>query len=160
MSSAGTEPRRLPRRRVLAALAVAPAAMGLLGGCSIAPAAPPEPDSLTPLADAARADAALVAAAVAADPALAPRLDPLRDARTQHADALDAEIARLAATPSASAAPTTPPAPAPAGLADVRAAVQGAAEAATAAALELPADRVGLVASISACCAAYAAVLT
>jgi hypothetical protein len=155
----GPRTRGVSRRQVLAALAAAPAAVGLLGGCTVGAAEPVGPDPLVALADSARADAALVAAALAADPALAPRLDPLSAARTEHAIALDAEITRLAptSTPSPSAAPTA--APTPATLAEVRTALRGSGEAAGAAALELPADRVGLVASIAACCTTYAAVL-
>jgi hypothetical protein len=53
------------------------------------------PDPLIALADAARADAALAAAAVADTPALAARIDPLREARTEHAAAFDAEVVRM-----------------------------------------------------------------
>jgi hypothetical protein len=45
-------------------------------------------------------------------------------------------------------------------LAQVRAAVLASGEAAATAALDLPAERVGLVASVAACCNAYAEVLT
>jgi hypothetical protein len=164
MGSAGARAPQVPRRRVLAALAVAPAALGLLAGCSTEAEEPAGPDPLVALADTARADAALAAAAVAADPALAPRLDPLRTARTEHAAALDAEIARIA--PPAPAPTTTPTTATPSGappvavtLVDVRAAVQGSGAAALAVALDLQADRIGLVASIAACCTTYAELL-
>lgn len=146
----------LSRRRVLAALALAPVAVA---GCALDRTAD-GPDPLLALAAAARADAALAAAVVAADPALAERVDPLVAARTEHAAALDAEIARLAgedAPAATTAAPTAPPVAT--GLADLRAAVIASGEAAAAGALALPAERVGLVASISACCVTYGAVL-
>lgn len=79
----------LSRRRVLAALALAPMAVA---GCALE-RTPDGPDPLLALADAARADAALAAAVVAADPGLAGRVDPLGAARTEHAAALD-EIGR------------------------------------------------------------------
>lgn len=152
----------LPRRRVLAALALAP----VLGACSLLdPAADPGPDPLIALADAARVDAALATAVTAADPGLAERVDPLAAARTEHAAALDAEIARRRVNERSGdeTAPTPAPVPPPAdpgGLAGLRTAIEASAAAAAAATLDLPAERVGLVASISACCATYAAVLT
>ena len=113
------------------------------------------------LADAARADAALAAAAITADPALAERVQPLVDARTAHAAALDAEVARLrpgrpTPAPTVGAAGADGPVP----LARVPAAARASADAAATVALDLPVDRVGLVASVAACCAGYATVLT
>ncbi len=147
----------LSRRRLLAGMLLAPPA---LAGCSLGSSTKDTaPDPLIALADAARADAALVAAVVTATPALAARLTPLRAARTDHAAALDAEVARLA--PSATATPT-PARAAPAAAATqaaVQASVLASGKAAAAAALSLPAERVGLVASVAACCATYAAVL-
>lgn len=148
------------RRRLLAGLLLVPPAMA---GCAIgAPAAPTAPDPLIALADAARADAALAAAAMAADPTLAVRVQPLSDARTQHAAALDAEVARLAPTraPTTSAARSPAPTSSRPGLAQVRDAVLASGRAAADAALALPAERVGLVVSIAACCHAYGTVLT
>lgn len=152
------------RRRVLAALVLAPVALSPLAGCA-AVGVDDGPDPLIALADAARADALLAAAVVAAEPDLAARVDPLQAARTAHAAALDAEIARLAGAPEPGAAAATPSpadpsaAPTAAELAELRAAVTASARAAAEAALGLPAERVGLVASISACCATYGAVL-
>jgi hypothetical protein len=144
----------LSRRRVLAAIALAPVAVA---GCSL-DRAPDGPDPLIELAAAARADAALAAAVVAADPGLAERVDPLAAARAEHAAALDAEIARLAGDAVPAAAAAAPPTAT--GLADLRAAITASGVAAATAALALPTERVGLVASISACCATYGAVLT
>jgi hypothetical protein len=149
------------RRRVLQLALLLPVAAGALGGCHGSDAAP---DPLIALADAARADAALAAAAVAADAGLAARVDPLRAARIEHAGALDAEVARVrgtarsSATPS-SAAPTAPPAPAVT-LARVRDAVVASQRGAAELVPTLSAQRVGLVASVAACCATYAVVLT
>jgi hypothetical protein len=159
----GAFPAGLPcnRRRVLQLALLLPVAAGTLGGCSGSDAAP---DPLIALADSARADAALAAAAVTADAGLAARVDPLRAARIEHAGALDAEVARIgstarsSATPS-SAAPTAPPAPAVT-LARVREAVLASQRRAAELVPTLPAERVGLVASVAACCATYAAVLT
>jgi hypothetical protein len=147
----------LSRRRLLAGLLLVPPAVA---GCSLG-VGQTEPDPLIALADAARADAALAAAAVAADPDLAEPLQPLIDARTQHAGALDIEITRLDPdhpTP----APGSPPPPSTASRPDreaVRRAVLASGQAAAQAALVLPPERVGLVASVAACCSAYAEVL-
>ncbi len=149
---------RLTRRRLLVGLLLIPPAVS---GCALDPSTRQPPDPLIALAAAARADAALATAAITADPGLAARVQPLVDARTRHAAALDAEVARLRPGRS-STAPAATPAPAadaPVTLAQVRAAAATAAEAAAAVVLELPVDRVGLVASVSACCAGYAAVL-
>ncbi|WP_219416727.1 hypothetical protein [Pseudonocardia nigra] len=163
-----TEPARSPRpplsrRRVLTAMLLVPPA---LAGCSFGAGAgadaPEEPDPLIALAEAARADAALAAVAIAASPELADRLQPLVDARTQHAAALDAEVARLDpadSTTRPTPAPTTSTAGRGTSLEQVRDAVRASGEAARAAALELPPDRVGLVAAVAACCATYAEVL-
>ena len=171
----------LDRRRVLALALLAPVAATGLGACtSDAGGAQAAPDPLVALADAARADAALAAAAVAADPELAARVDPLRAARTEHAAALDAEVVRAGGTPNsvaptAAAAPRPGSAPSESGAADptvaptgitrtvtlarVREAVAASQRGAAQLVPDLPAERVGLVASVAACCATYAAVL-
>jgi hypothetical protein len=177
----------LDRRRVLRLALALPAAAALVSGCSGVTARRKEPDPLVALADAARADAALAAAAVAADPGLSPRIEPLRAARAEHAAALDAEVVRVGGAPGAAAptsvgptaAPAAPPtgaaqAPATAGtspsasasvtarvvtLAQVRDAVAASQRGAADLVPGLPAERVGLVASVAACCAAYAEVL-
>ena len=151
---------RVDRRRILALALVLPVAAGL-GGCGAATDRRTDrPDPLIALADAARADAALAAAAVAADPALAARIDPLREARTEHAAALDAEVVRMGG-PSAvpTAAPVTTTAAPAVTLARVREAVAASHVGAAELVENLPAERVGLVASVAACCAAYAEVL-
>src|SRR4051794_12573779 len=158
---------------MLALLVLTPA----LGACGPGTLRTPKgPDPLIALADGARADAALAAAAVAANPDLAARIDPLRAARTEHAAALDAEVVRAGGAPRSAAptAGTAPSAPASASadptveptgvtqsvtLARVREAVAASQRAAAQLVPDLPADRVGLVASVAACCATYAAVL-
>jgi hypothetical protein len=148
----------ISRRRLLTGILLGvPAA---LTACSFGPSTPEPPDPLIALAAAARSDAALAAAAVAASPELTGSVQPLVDARTQHAAALDAEITRL----DPDHVPPTSPAPRPAeratGLAEVREAVLASGRAATEAVLGLPAERAGLVASVAACCNAYGAVLS
>jgi hypothetical protein len=162
----------LDRRRLLHLAALLPAAVAGLAACGRDGVRPDEgPDPLVALADTARADAALAAAAVAADPALAPRVDPLRAARAEHAAALDAEVVRAGGTlpsPAPTAARTTAPAtggttaaPAPVvTLARVREAVAASQRGAAQLVPDLPAHRVGLVASVAACCATYAGILT
>jgi hypothetical protein len=174
----------LDRRRVLRLALVLPAAAAFVSGCSGATARRKEPDPLVALADAARADVALAAAAVAADPGLSARIEPLRAARAEHAAALDAEVVRVGGVPGAAAptsvgptaAPAAPSGSAPASaaagtspsasvtprvvtLAQVRDAVAASQRGAADLVPGLPAERVGLVASVAACCAAYAAVL-
>ena len=161
----------LDRRRVLRLALALPAAAALVGGCSGVTARRKEPDPLVALADAARADAALAAAALAADPGLSARIEPLRAARAEHAAALDAEVVRVGGAPAApptgsaqasAAAGTSPPAsvtPRVVTLAQVRDAVAASQRGAADLVPGLPAERVGLVASVAACCAAYAVVL-
>jgi hypothetical protein len=154
---------RPDRRQVLRLAALLPVALVGAGACSGgSPRRPTGPDPLVALADAARADTALAAAALAADPSLAPRVEPLRAARAEHAAALDGEVARAAGhptrAPAVPASPTTGPAEPPT-LARVRDAVAAAHRDAAALVPDLPSDRVGLVASVAVCCAAYAAVL-
>ncbi len=173
----------LDRRRVLRLALALPAAAAFVSGCSGATARRKEPDPLVALADAARADVALATAAVAADPGLSARIEPLRAARAEHAAALDAEVVRVGGVPGAptdvgpTAAPAAPPsgsapASATAGtsppasvtpqvvtLAQVRDALAASHRGAADLVPGLPAERVGLVASVAACCAAYAVVL-
>jgi hypothetical protein len=162
----------LSRRRMLALAMATPVALSGLGACTPGSGEPEGPDPLIALAAAARSDAALAAAAVAADPALADRVEPLRVARTEHAAALDAEVTRLdpdhtpvpgpTGTPSTGSTSTATPSAAPGarpGLDALREAVATAHAAAAAVAVDLPAERAGLVCSVAACCAAYEAVL-
>jgi len=148
------------RRRVLVAALLAVPAAGATAGCSFGSSADDAPDPLIALADAARADAALARAVIAADGDLAEALQPLVDARTAHAAALEAEITRLDPD-RATTTPTPPPAPAPGPdpTARVRDACKASGAAAATAAVDLPAERIGLVAAVAACCTTYATVL-
>jgi hypothetical protein len=144
-----------------AALAVPLLTAPGLAGCSLGAGAAEPPDPLIALADAARSDAALAGAVSTAAPQLSDRVRPLADARLAHAAALDAEVSRL--DPERTAIPTPAPVPtsglAKDGLARLRSAAQAAATAAAAAVPGLPVERVGLVASVAACCSTYATVL-
>jgi len=146
---------RLTRRALLAVVLLGPP----LAACAPARTTQGQaPDPLVALADAARADAALAAAVIAATPALAGRVAPLRDARTEHAAALDAEVARQAGR-SATPAPRPAAAAGAATLDALRRSVAASGESARQAALGVDARRVGLVASVAACCTTYAALL-
>lgn len=142
------------RRRVLAMAAAAAALPPVLAACSADPGRRADAtDALLAMADQARMDAAVVVAAVTADPELAGRLEPLRAARMEHATALDAAGGR---TPGEALVPGTP---ASADLAGVRDAVAGSARTAGEVVARASALQVGLVAEVAACCAAYAGVL-
>jgi hypothetical protein len=151
---------RLTRRRALA-LGLAAGGLGLaapvLAGCA-AGSSDDGPDPLVPLVTRARSDAALVTAVITADPSLTGQLDPLRSARSDHAAALEQEIARVAGTtPVPATAPATPRAGAD--LNAVRQAVADATREAAGLVSSVPTARAGLVGSVAACCAAYTAVL-
>jgi len=147
----------LTRRAVLSALLLVPPAVAACAPSRSTQAAAPDP--LGALAAAARADAALAAALIAAKPDLAGRVGPLRDARTEHAAALEAEVARQAGTTAAAASPRPTPATGSATVDGLRRSIGAAGDAARQVALTADARRVGLVASVAACCTTYAAVL-
>ncbi|MFR9804331.1 hypothetical protein ACL02T_18885 [Pseudonocardia sp. RS010] len=152
---------RLSRRRVLS-LGLAAGGLTLaapvLAGCAAA-SSDDEPDPLIPLVTRARSDADLVTAVITADPSLTARLDPLRSARTDHAAALEQEIARVAGTTTAVPAPAPATPLTGADLDAVRRAVADAAREAAGLVSSVPTARAGLVGSVAACCAAYTAVL-
>jgi hypothetical protein len=82
----------------------------------------------------------------------------LRDARAEHATALESEVARQAGLTTAPA----PPRPAARGAATLdalRRSVAAAGDSARQVALSADAPRVGLVASVAACCTTYAGLL-
>ncbi|GAY09421.1 hypothetical protein [Pseudonocardia sp. N23] len=153
-------PVRLTRRRLIALAALAPVAGAALSACDGASGSS-GPDPLIALARAARDDAELIGAAITASPALTDRLTPARQARTDHAAALETEVARLAGGTPAPATPATSTAP-PANptTASVLASLKKSANDAGALVATLPAARVGLVAGVAACCAAYTVVLS
>ncbi|WP_344024678.1 hypothetical protein [Pseudonocardia kongjuensis] len=144
----------LDRRRVLASVAAVVALPPVLAACS--PGTDRRADAseaLLAMADAARRDAALAAAAVTSDPALAGRLEPLRAARLEHAAALDQAGGR---PPGSAPVPATPPS---ADVAAVRDSVDGSARTAGEVVIEASALQAGLVAEVAACCAAYVVAL-
>ncbi|MET0188756.1 hypothetical protein EV383_1625 [Pseudonocardia sediminis] len=144
----------ITRRRMLTWCAAAAVAPPVLTACTSGSGTDADDSrTLLALADQARADAALVVAAVTADPALAERLEPLRAARIDHAAALDTAGGRTAASA------VTPPAPDTADVARVRDAVVSSARAASDAVPQAPATQVGLLAEIAACCTTYGVVL-
>jgi hypothetical protein len=172
------------RRRVLAAgatlLLAGPAA---LTGCAVpvfAPQrlisalqrrafAPPGPDPLESPARRAEADAALAAAvaqlAAQADPVLAATARALAADRMTHAATLRAELRRVRPRRSSAGGfpPVAPPKADP-DLATARGAltqaVRAAHEEAAGLVMTLPGYRAALLASIAACCASHAALLS
>ncbi len=146
----------LSRRRMLAACAGAVVLPAALTACTSGTGTDDaDPAALLVLADQARGDAALVAAAVTADPGLSGRLEPLRAARIAHAGALDAAGGRTAPPPVT----VTGTGQDVIDLARVRDAVTASARAAADAVAGASVTRVGLVAEVAACCATYATVL-
>lgn len=144
----------VPRRRVLGMAAAAVALPPVLAACTGGREPRPDAsDALLAMADQAREDAAVVAAAVTGDPALAERLEPLRAARMEHASALDAAGGRA---PGEALVPLSP---GRADLATVRDAVAAAARTAGEVVGRASAMQVGLVAEVAACCSAYVGVL-
>ena len=139
----------------LAALATA------LPACS-SPPAPPAVDELESQVTLARHDSELAtAAAAAAAPPISTALTEVAAERTQHAQALTTEIARLAvsktSTSSATTSPTTTASAAaapPPSLADVVQSLKASAASASELAGTSPGYRAGLLGSIAASCTA------
>jgi hypothetical protein len=164
---------RPSRRRVLAAGAATASLLlagpGTLTGCTSSARAPEEPDPLEPPARRAEADAALAAAvaqiATHADAGLATAAGALAADRIAHAATLRAELRRVRPRPTASnaAGPVASPPVSP-DLADARAtltqAVHGAQDEAARLVDTLPGYRAALLASVAACCATHAALLS
>ena len=166
------------RRRILfGATALVTMAVGT--GCgffsgeqkTVEPSDTPAEDPLLPIANAARADAAIATQVANSSPTRAVQLAIIAAERTAHATALDAEIARAAgkganspspvseaALTSASAAPSTAVAPAPT-VEGLRTRLQHNQSAAADLARTVPAYRAGLLGSVAAACAAELAVL-
>jgi hypothetical protein len=158
------------RRRVLAAgatlLLAGPAA---LTGCTLSARAPEGPDPLESPARRAEADTALAAGvaqlAVHADPVLAAAARALAADRMAHATTLRAELRRARPRPaSGSASPPVAPLPANPDLASARGAltqaVHAAQDEAAGLVMTLPGYRAALLASVAACCASHAALLS
>jgi hypothetical protein len=149
------------RRRVLtggAALAVLAIATP---ACS-SPPAPPAVDELEAQLTLARQDSELAtAAAGGTSQAVSAALTQVAAERTQHAQALSTEIARLAVSPTSTSAATTTassaasaPAAPPAPLADVVNSLRASADSAAKLASTLSGYRAGLLGSIAASCTA------
>ena len=79
--------------------------------------------------------------------------------RTEHAAALEAEVARQAGSTATAAPPRPVPSSGAATLDALRRSVAAAGEKAGQVALSADAHRVGLVASVAACCTTYAGLL-
>jgi hypothetical protein len=146
-----------------------------LTGCTASAPAPEQPDPLESPARRAEADAAqaLVAAQLVtdADSGLAAAAKALAADRMAHATTLRAELHRVRPRPAASAAapppamlPPVSPSPTKPDPAATRSALTRALHAAQdeagALALTLPGYRAALLASVSACCATHAALLS
>jgi hypothetical protein len=158
---------RPSRRRALAA-GVTTAALLVAGpraltGCR-APA-PEGPDPLESPAQRAEADAALAAAVAALHSTLAPAATALAADRQAHAATLRAELRRVHPSPVPRTA-TNPAAPPPVSPDPVSArsaltrAMHEAQDEASALVMTLPSYRAALLASVSACCAIHAALLS
>ncbi|MGB6162600.1 MAG: hypothetical protein WBF75_08535 [Pseudonocardiaceae bacterium] len=163
------------RRRVLAAgatlLLAGPAA---LVGCTLPARAPKGPDPLESPARRAEADTALATAvahlAGVTDPALGASAKALAADRMTHAAALRAELRRARPRPASRSGspPVSPlpvaPLPTTLDLSSARGtlarAVRAAQDEAAELAMTLPGYRAALLASLAACCASHAALLS
>ncbi|MGW0020397.1 hypothetical protein ACWDUD_18880 [Rhodococcus sp. NPDC003382] len=142
------------------------AALGTAGvftvtGCGAPSDEDGEPDPLIAQAQRARTDAALAGALVAVAPERADALATIGAERTTHADALDAEVARLAGATSTSPATSTTvtlPAETPSVELLRERLIRSQRDAADLA-RTLRGYRAGLLASVSAACATETAVL-
>jgi hypothetical protein len=143
------------RRAVIraAALAAGAAAVGApLAACS---GEEPAPDPLLAHAQAARADAEAAMAAIAVAPRQSEQLRLAAAQRTEHADALEAEINRAAGVtpePSEEPAAIDPAGAAGPSVEDVRVRIADAGTTGGNLAMQLDGYRAGLLASISASC--------
>jgi hypothetical protein len=149
----------LSRRRVLAG-GIAVAVFGFAAPACSSPPPPPAVDELEAQLSLARHDSELAkAAAVGAPQQIGTALTEVAAERTQHAQALTTEIARLAVSPSSTSSQTTTPtttnaaAPAPP-LADVVRSLKASADSASELASTSSGYRAGLLGSIAAACTA------
>jgi hypothetical protein len=163
-----SEPRRLMSRRawlgsagVVAAAASAGALVALVRLDPVSGHPPGAPDWLP--AALAREQQLLhgLDAAVRADPTLGVRLAPLRADHAAHLQVLQVLSSRYGPTPAIAGGPSAPAStPTPTSVARVRQAELAASRATAAAALTAAGGDAGLLASIAACEATHAAVLT
>ncbi|MEU5840399.1 hypothetical protein [Rhodococcus sp. NPDC047139] len=152
------------RRTLLRWSSVAVGGLGIttLTACGTSDDDVAEPDPLTGQVARGRTDAAIATALVARAPELSGVLGTIASERTAHADALEAEIARMQGattsfTPTSTTA-TTPTGELPTVEQLRERLVRSQREAADLAQI-LSGYRAGLLASISACCAVQTAVL-
>jgi hypothetical protein len=150
------------RRRVLTGGAALAALAIATPACSSPPAPPPAVDELEAQLTLARQDSELATAAAAgAAQAVGTALTQVAAERTQHAQALTTEIARLAVSPTSTSAGTTSPtttasaaATPPPPLADVVRSLRASADSAAKLASTSSGYRAGLLGSIAASCTA------
>ncbi|MBV9029499.1 MAG: hypothetical protein JO364_04145 [Pseudonocardiales bacterium] len=141
----------------------------VLAGCTLPARAPEGPDPLEAPALRAEADAALATgmarSAAHADPVLAAAARALAADRMAHAAALRAELrrARPGPAPHGASPPVAPP-PVDPDLAGARSTltqtVHAAQDEAAGLVMTLPGYRAALLASVAACCASHAALLS
>lgn len=157
------------RRRVLAAGAATTtlllAGPAVLSGCTLLARAPEGPDPLELPARRAEADAALATAVAQAHPTLAAAARALAADRIAHVTTLRAELHRARPGPAPrSASPPVAPPPANPDLAGARSvltqAMHAAQDESAGLVMTLPGYRAALLASIAACCASHAALLS
>ncbi|WP_280316822.1 hypothetical protein [Nocardia wallacei] len=142
-------------------------ATAALGAAACTEDAPLQPDVLVAQEQSARTDAVWAQAAVAVAPERTAALTVIATQRTEHADALRAEIDRAIGVygdgtrpKSASPAVTPPPAPVPPpSVAALREQLTRSQRSAADLAVSQSGYRAGLLASISACCATHTGVL-
>ncbi|MFD6859566.1 hypothetical protein ACFWCF_19775 [Rhodococcus sp. NPDC060090] len=135
--------------------------MAAVTGCGTTDDSEPEPDPLLAQAARARTDASTATALIAASPDLAAPLTTISSERTAHADALDAEVARVAGTTTndtPSPTTTAPAAEAPT-VELLRERLTQSQRSAADVGRTLQGFRAGMLASISAACAVQTAVL-
>jgi hypothetical protein len=149
----------LSRRRVLAG-GIAVAVFGIAAPACSSPPPPPAVDELEAQLSLARHDSELAkAAAVGAPQQIGTALTEVAAERTQHAQALTTEIARLAVSPSSTSSQTTTPtttnaAAPPPPLVDVVRSLKTSADSAGELASTSSGYRAGLLGSIAAACTA------
>lgn len=152
--------------RAVGTVVVGGVAAGALTACGTSPSENdvPEPDPLLAESARARLDSASATAAIAQFPASSDTLTVVSDQRRAHADALDAEIARLTPPPpTGSTAPGTTPEPAPVAAPTLPALAESLAASSRSAAdlaRTLSGYRAGVLGSISAACALASSAVT
>jgi hypothetical protein len=139
---------RIPRRQVMQIPVVG--AVAFAAGCTLGEETPPAPDPLIELARQARFDAAQATSTVMLHPDRNTSLQLVASQRSAHADALEAEVRRLAGIVTAT--PTTDSHTYDVGLGEVRGSLTASARAALVQARKESGYRAGLLASISAAC--------